>query len=64
MDANAQSTISKRGLESEVEPVSNYLLLEQYSPQRDAETWNRVLDERLAGWSVTVCQVTGTRPRH
>jgi hypothetical protein len=41
-----------------IEPVSNYLLLEQYSPQRDAETWNRVLDERLAGWSVTVCQVT------
>jgi hypothetical protein len=41
-----------------IEPVSNYLLLEQYAPQRDAETWNRVLDERLAGWSVTVCQVT------
>jgi hypothetical protein len=41
-----------------IEPVSNYLLLEQYAPQRDAETWNRVLDERLAGWSVIVCQVT------
>ena len=41
-----------------IEPVSNYLLLEQYAPQRDAETWNQVLDERLAGWSVTVCQVT------
>jgi hypothetical protein len=41
-----------------IEPVSDYLLLEQYAPQRDAETWNRALDERLAGWSVTVCQVT------
>jgi hypothetical protein len=41
-----------------IEPVSNYLLLEQYSPQRDAETWNQAVDERLAGWSVTVCQVT------
>lgn len=41
-----------------IEPVSDYLLLEQYAPQRDAETWNRCLDERLAGWSVTVCQAT------
>lgn len=41
-----------------IEPVSNYLLLEQYAPQRDADTWNHALDERLAGWSVTVCQVT------
>ena len=41
-----------------IEPVSDFLLLEQYAPKRDAETWNRCLDERLAGWSVTVCQVT------
>ena len=41
-----------------IEPVSNFLLLEQYAPQRDAATWTRCLDERLAGWSVTVCQVT------
>jgi hypothetical protein len=41
-----------------IEPVSNYLLLEQYAPQRDAETWNHALDARLSGWSVTVCQVT------
>lgn len=41
-----------------IEPVSNYLLLEEYSPKRDAETWNQVLDERLAEWPVTVCQVT------
>lgn len=41
-----------------IEPVSNFLLLEQYAPRRDAETWNECLDERLATWSVTVCQVT------
>jgi hypothetical protein len=40
-----------------MEPASNYLVLEQYAPQRDAETWRQSLDERLKGWSVTVCQV-------
>jgi hypothetical protein len=40
-----------------MEPESNYLLLEQYAPQRDADTWRRCLDERLASWSITVCQV-------
>jgi hypothetical protein len=46
-----------------IEPVSDYLLLEQYAPQRDAETWNRWFDERRAGWSVTVCRATRTKPR-
>jgi hypothetical protein len=41
-----------------IEPVSNFLVLEQYASQRDAGTWSRCLDERLVGWSVTVCQVT------
>jgi hypothetical protein len=41
-----------------IEPVSDYLLLEQYAPQRDAATWNQALDQRLAGWPVTVRQVT------
>jgi len=40
-----------------IEPVSNFLLLEQYASQRDAETWSQALDQRLASWSVTVCQV-------
>jgi len=35
-----------------IEPVSDYLLLEQHAPQRDAETWNHRLDERLADWPV------------
>ena len=46
-----------------IEPVSGYLLLEQYVPHRDAETWSRCLDERLAGWSITVCQVTSDQAK-
>jgi hypothetical protein len=46
-----------------VEPVSNFILLEQYQPQRDAATWNRCLDEKLAGLPVTVCQVTSDQAR-
>ena len=41
-----------------IEPVSNFLLLEQYVPQRDTATWAHCLDERLAGWSVTILQIT------
>lgn len=41
-----------------IEPVSNFLLLEQYATNRDEQTWNTCLDERLANWGVSVCQVT------
>jgi hypothetical protein len=37
--------------------------LEQYQGQRDADTWNRCLDERLAGLPVTVCQVTSDQAK-
>jgi hypothetical protein len=37
--------------------VSNFILLEQYETKRDAPTWNRCLDERLASLPITVCQV-------
>jgi len=40
-----------------IEPVSDYLLLEQYASSRDADTWNQAIDQRLAGLSVTVTQV-------
>jgi hypothetical protein len=46
-----------------VEPVSNFILVEQYQPQRDATTWNRCLDEKLAGLPVTVCQVTSDQAK-
>jgi hypothetical protein len=40
-----------------MEPVSNFILLEAYQSQRDADTWNRCLGVRLAAPGVTVCQV-------
>ena len=46
-----------------IEPVSNFLLLEQYQPQRDAVTWNQCLDERLAGLPITVFQVTSDQSK-
>jgi hypothetical protein len=46
-----------------IEPVSNFLLLEQYQPQRDAATWDRCLDEKLAGLPVTVLQVTSDQSK-
>ncbi|MCP4885936.1 MAG: hypothetical protein GY904_04905, partial [Planctomycetaceae bacterium] len=41
-----------------IEPVSNFILLEQYADRRDADTWDRCMDERLTGLPVTVLQVT------
>src|SRR4030042_1322258 len=41
-----------------IEPVSNFILVEQYQPQRDAETWQQCASARLAALPVTVCQVT------
>ena len=41
-----------------IEPVSNFILLEQYTDRRDADTWHRCMDERLTGLPVTVLQVT------
>ena len=40
------------------EPVSGFLLVEQHSERRDADTWARALREGLAGLPVTVEQVT------
>ena len=41
-----------------IEPVSNFILVEQYQPQRDAETWQQCTSMKLAALPVTVCQVT------
>jgi hypothetical protein len=40
-----------------MEPVSGFLLVEQYQPQRDADTWQHCLEEKLRSLPVTVCQV-------
>ena len=39
-----------------IEPVSNFLILEQYAAKRDAPTWNAAVDEALKPFSVTVIQ--------
>jgi len=42
-----------------MEPVSGFLLLEQYAEHRDAATWNTALQQALAGLPVTVVQAVG-----
>jgi hypothetical protein len=41
-----------------IEPLSNFLILEAYRPQRDADTWNKAMDSALQGLPVRVVQVT------
>lgn len=41
-----------------IEPVSNFILVEQYQPRRDAKTWQQCTGAKLAALPVTVCQVT------
>ncbi len=41
-----------------IEPVSNFILLEQYAPDRTAATWTQALEAALAGLSATVIQGT------
>ena len=40
-----------------IEPVSNFILVEQYQPRRDAATWNQVVATATDGLPVTVVQV-------
>jgi hypothetical protein len=46
-----------------MEPVSDFILLEAYQPQRDADTWNRCLGAKLAPLPITVCQVVGDQAK-
>jgi hypothetical protein len=41
-----------------IEPVSDFILVEQYAAQRDAETWNQALEQALTGLPVAVIQST------
>src|SRR5256885_3889965 len=41
------------------EPVSNFLLVEQYAARRDAATWDAAVGQALAGLPVTVVQQVG-----
>jgi len=42
-----------------IEPVSNFLLVEQYATRRDAATWNAAVSQALVGLPVTVVQAVG-----
>jgi hypothetical protein len=46
-----------------IEPVSNFILLEEYQPRRDADTWNRCLGAKLAPLPITVCQVVSDQAK-
>ncbi|MEI7903238.1 MAG: DUF6399 domain-containing protein [bacterium] len=46
-----------------MEPVSGFILLEEYQSQRDAETWNRCLGVKLAPLAITVCQVVSDQAK-
>ena len=41
-----------------IEPVSNFILLEQFAPDRSAATWSRALEAAMVGLNVTVIQGT------
>ena len=41
-----------------IEPVSNFILLEQYAADRTAATWTQALETALTGLPVTVIQGT------
>ena len=40
-----------------MEPVSNYILVEEYVPNREGDTWNNAVNQALAGLPVEVVQV-------
>jgi len=46
-----------------MEPVSGFVLVEEYADQRDAETWNAVLDKATKGLDVEVVQSTADEAR-
>ena len=39
-----------------IEPVSNFIILEQYSDKRDAVSWNKAMDGALDGLNVEIIQ--------
>lgn len=46
-----------------IEPVSNFILLEEMAAQRDAATWAGAMDKRLSQLKVNVIQVTSDEAR-
>ena len=46
-----------------IEPVSNFIVLEAYQPQRDAETWNKSLGAKLGLQPIIVCQLVSDQAK-
>ncbi len=46
-----------------MEPVSDFIFLEEYQPRRDADTWSRCLSAKLAPLPITVCQVVSDQAK-
>ncbi len=46
-----------------IEPVSNYILLEKYAQNRQAETWNQEMLEAVAGKPIEIVQSTSDEGR-
>jgi hypothetical protein len=46
-----------------IEPVSNYILLEKYAENRQAETWNQAMAEAVAGKPIEIVQSTSDEGR-
>lgn len=45
------------------EPASNFLLVEQYAPSRDADTWTAAIQQGIAGLNVTVLLLSSDQAR-
>lgn len=46
-----------------IEPISNFILLEQYSEKRDALSWNIAMQSALCGLNVKVIQCTSDKAK-
>lgn len=46
-----------------IEPVSNFILLEEYGEKRDAQSWNKALDSATAGLPIQIIQSTSDEAR-
>ncbi len=46
-----------------IEPVSNYILLEKYAGDRQAETWSKEMSEAVAGKPIEIVQSTSDEGR-
>jgi hypothetical protein len=41
-----------------IEPVSNFILVEQYAPRRDGDTWTAAIKQGTKDWPIDIVQLT------